>query len=368
MCRLFGMSGGSEPVAATFWLLGAPDSIESQSHREPDGSGLGVFRSDAQPHRHRSARPAFRDPEFAREARRLESRTFIAHIRFASTGAAELRNTHPFEQRGRLFAHNGVLEDLERLDAELGDAARLVHGDTDSERFFALVTREVGRAGGDVAAGLTTAARWAAEHLALFALNVVLTTPEGLWALRYPDTHRLLVLERRAGGHRGDRAFHGRSAGDRLHVHCYELAGRPAVVVASEPLDDDPGWRDLEPGELLHVGPDLAVTSTIVIEDLPRHLLTLDDLHPAAAASQAPELARSPDGDAPTTRRHPSARNRGEQVLGDLCRRWWAARDADVNGQQLVQRAGQLAARAEHVAADGAIAKAATSRGSGIAS
>jgi predicted glutamine amidotransferase len=68
----------------------------------------------------------------------------VSHIRFASTGAVELRNTHPFEQDGRLLAHNGVLEDLDRLDAELGDDVALVRGDTDSERFFALVTRETG--------------------------------------------------------------------------------------------------------------------------------------------------------------------------------------------------------------------------------
>jgi glutamine amidotransferase len=57
-------------------------------------------------------------------------------------------------------------------------------------------------------------------------------------------------------------------------------------VVASEPLDDDPGWRDLAPGELLHAGPDLAVTSTIVLREPPRHALTLEDLQPSAAASQ----------------------------------------------------------------------------------
>jgi glutamine amidotransferase len=280
------MSGGAEPVTATFWLLGAPDSIERQSRREPDGSGLGVFLPDGRPHVHRSARPAFRDPEFRREARRATSRTFVAHIRFASTGAAELRNSHPFQQRGRLFAHNGVLEDLDRLDAELGAAAALVHGDTDSERFFALVTREIERAGGDVGAGLTAAARWAADRLALYALNVVLATPDGLWALRYPDTHRLVVLERDPGGHRGDHAFHGRGRGHPLDVHSSDLALRPAVVVASEPLDDDPGWRDLEPGELLHAGPDLAVGRTLAVPDPPRHPLTLADLAPAAAASQ----------------------------------------------------------------------------------
>ena len=42
MCRLFGMSGGSEPVRATFWLLQAPDSLQQQSRREPDGAGIGT--------------------------------------------------------------------------------------------------------------------------------------------------------------------------------------------------------------------------------------------------------------------------------------------------------------------------------------
>jgi glutamine amidotransferase len=43
MCRLFGMSAGSEPARAVFWLLQAPDSLAAQSHREPDGTGLGWF-------------------------------------------------------------------------------------------------------------------------------------------------------------------------------------------------------------------------------------------------------------------------------------------------------------------------------------
>ncbi len=49
VCRLFGMSAGARRARATFWLLGAPDSLEAQSHREPDGTGLGWFdERDAQ--------------------------------------------------------------------------------------------------------------------------------------------------------------------------------------------------------------------------------------------------------------------------------------------------------------------------------
>ena len=74
-----------------------------------------------------------------------QSRTFVAHVRYASNGGLTERNTHPFEQRGRLFAHNGVIGDLPALEHELGDAMSMVRGDTDSERLFALITREIER-------------------------------------------------------------------------------------------------------------------------------------------------------------------------------------------------------------------------------
>jgi glutamine amidotransferase len=43
MCRLFGLTAGRERVAATFWLLDAPDSLQVQSRRNVDGAGIGFF-------------------------------------------------------------------------------------------------------------------------------------------------------------------------------------------------------------------------------------------------------------------------------------------------------------------------------------
>ena len=63
------------------------------------------------------------------------------------------------------------------------------------------------------------------------------------------------------------------------------------MVVASERMDEDPHWRLLAPGELLHVGPGPAVTSEIALTEAPVHLLTLADLSPLAAASQHPTPA-----------------------------------------------------------------------------
>jgi predicted glutamine amidotransferase len=120
---------------------------------------------------------AYQDRQFTQEAKERVSTTFIAHIRYATTGGLRPENTHPFQQRGRLFAHNGVIADLPRLDAELGKYHSLVQGDTDSERFFALITRHIDANGGDIGAGITSAAQQAAAQLPIYSINIVLTTP-----------------------------------------------------------------------------------------------------------------------------------------------------------------------------------------------
>lgn len=261
MCRLFAMTSGREASRATFWLIGAPDSLDAQSSRNPDGTGIGVYDASGQPELFKQPLAADRDADFAHEARDLESTTFVAHVRYASEGGIALRNTHPFAMDGRILAHNGALGDLPQLQAHLGDDLALVEGDTDSERLFALVTREI-RACGDVTEGLVTAIDWVVEHLPVYALNVVLSTPDSVWAVRYPDTHSLFVLELPAGDaeHHSDEGLHVRGTG---------LPAR--VVVASERLDDDPGWSELEPGELLVVGPDLTVERSVRWPGPPPH-------------------------------------------------------------------------------------------------
>jgi glutamine amidotransferase len=52
-------------------------------------------------------------------------------------------------------------------------------------------------------------------------------------------------------------------------------------------MDENPGWRSLSPGELLHVDRHLKVRHTIALEQPPAHQLTLTDLgHRAASQHQ----------------------------------------------------------------------------------
>lgn len=285
MCRLFGMHAG-QPARATFWLLTAPDSLALQSRREADGFGIGVFDAEARPAVDKAPVAAYGDVGFATQARDLEGTTFVAHVRYASTGADTLVNTHPFLQDDRMLAHNGVVEDLDVLDERLRRLGTmdLVKGQTDSERVFALITGEARGNGGDLAAAITAALTWVAENLRLFAVNLVITTPTELWAVRYPATHPLYVLQVRGEGSHQDK--HSL----RISVKSDDLSRgqRPAVIIATEKMDNDPNWRLMDSGEVLRVGADLAVERSFPLPATPSHPLTLADLDAHAASSQEP--------------------------------------------------------------------------------
>ena len=280
MCRLFGLHAGTDVCTATFWLLNAPDSLSEQSRKNPDGTGLGVFDRLGQPELHKEPIAAWRDTQFATEAHQLTGTTFIAHVRYATTGSLDVRNTHPFLQDGRIFAHNGVVEGLDDIDARLRElgTADLVGGETDSERVFALITGSIRARDGDETAGLLDAARWLAGNVPIYAVNILLSTATDMWALRYPDAHELYVLHRRDRHQTAvpEPEFDLRT--QRIRAQSQHLCARSAVVFASEPMDGDPRWSLLEPGELVHVDAGLRITRRVVLPDPPTHALRRSDL------------------------------------------------------------------------------------------
>jgi predicted glutamine amidotransferase len=290
MCRLFGLHAGRSVVTATFWLLDARDNLSAQSTRNPDGTGLGVFTGDGTAVVSKQPIAAWQDSTFAFEAHEMTGTTFVAHVRYASTGALEVRNTHPFLQDERIFAHNGMVGGLDVLDARLAQlrATDLVLGQTDSERVFALITASIRATEGDVEKGLLDAMRWLARNVEIYAVNLLLSTATDVWALRYPESHEFYMLDRR--DLRGQVDFELKTS--RIHARSKHLEIQPSVVFASEPMNDDPAWRLLDPGTLVHVDPGLAVTERVALPDPPQHQLTRADLSPAAAASQHPASTR----------------------------------------------------------------------------
>ncbi|NKZ03396.1 class II glutamine amidotransferase [Actinomadura latina] len=268
MCRLFGMSTGGSRVRAAHWLLDAPRSLRAQSHQMQHGAGLGWFSLGGEPVRDRAPLAAFENADFDLHARNVPSDTFVAHVRDASVGGLTVHNCHPFVMSDRLFAHNGVVKGLDTLRTWLTEVERAhVSGETDSELVFAYLTAEIRRRG-DTTAGIVEAVRRIGADLPVFALNVLVAEAGRLWALRYPESNELWVLSPERGGAAEPGA----------------ARPEPAVVIASEPMDDHPGWRLLDPGELLIVD-GLAEASVFPFEPL-RYPLRRSDLSVREAASQ----------------------------------------------------------------------------------
>jgi predicted glutamine amidotransferase len=288
MCRLFGLHAGTNVVTATFWLLDAPDNLAEQSRKNPDGTGLGVFDGQGHPQVRKQPIAAWQDADFATEAHEMTGTTFIAHVRYATTGSHDVVNTHPFLQDNRILAHNGVVEGLDVLDQRLREmgTADLVLGQTDSERVFALITASIRARDGDVTAGLVDAMSWLAANVPIFAVNLLLSTATDMWALRYPGANELYVSDRREV--QPDSQFRLRTK--RIRADSEHLRSQPSVVFASEPMDDDSRWCLIDPGELIHVDAGLQISRELVLPDPPRHQLHPEDLSAAADAAQHPTV------------------------------------------------------------------------------
>ena len=237
---------------------------------------------------HKQPMAAWEDSEFATEAHEMTGTTFIAHVRYATTGGLDVVNTHPFLQDGRMFAHNGVVEGLDAIDARLHDlgTADLVAGQSDSERVFALITGYTRARGGDVSAGLRDAVGWLADNVPVFALNVLLCTATDLWALRYPEPHQLYLLDRR-------RPRHTPPVRDAHQQDSHPL--RPACGVTVGGLRHRangrrPGLESARAGRAGARRRGSAHRPASRVPDPPAHQLSIADLTATAAAAQQMRL------------------------------------------------------------------------------
>ena len=234
---------------------------------------------------------AWRDRDFHSEAHEMTGTTFLAHVRYATTGALDAANTHPFPAgRPDLRAQRGGGgPGPPRRPGMFGGGSGSGWGQTDSERVFALITAAVRDRRGDVAAasatpsvGLPATCRSTRSTsccaLRLICGPCVIRTPTSCicWTGATPARQQTIPW----------------TCAHRIHARSQRLSQLPSVVFASEPMDDDPGWRLLDPGELVHVDADLDITSRLAFPHPPQHLLERADLQPAVQAAQHDQPGR----------------------------------------------------------------------------
>ena len=217
MCRHLGWLGESVSVASL--VLDPPSGLRVQSYAprrqkhgllNADGWGVGFFDSGGQLRRWRSAAPLWGDASFASVAPALRSGCVVAAVRSATIGMPiEPSASAPFTDGQWLLSHNGIVD---RAVLPLTSAAEST---VDSAVLAALIFERGVDNLGDTVAEVAAADPGA-------RLNILAANGSRLLATTWGDT--LSVLERADG-----------------------------VVLASEPYDDHPDWRDVPDRHLVEV-------------------------------------------------------------------------------------------------------------------
>lgn len=226
MCRHLGWLGAPVPVSSL--VLDPPNGLLVQSYAprrqkhgtiNADGWGVGFFDDQtAAPRRWRSDKPLWGDASFASVAPALRSGCFVAAVRSATVGMPiEPSASAPFSDGNWLLSHNGI------VDRAVLPASAMAESTVDS----AVLAAHIFERGLD-ALGDTVAQVGARDPGA--RLNILAANGSALLATTWGDT--LFSLQRDDG-----------------------------IVLASEPYDDDPSWRDIPDRHLVEVtGTNLTLT------------------------------------------------------------------------------------------------------------
>ncbi|MEU3557993.1 ergothioneine biosynthesis protein EgtC [Streptomyces fragilis] len=234
MCRHLAYLGPRAPLGRV--LVDPPHSLFRQSW-EPrrqrygtvnaDGFGVGWYApGDPVPARYRRSGPVWADPSFADLARVVRSGAVLAAVRDATeAGADGEAAAAPFAAGRWLFSHNGAVSgwpgSMAALTARLPPARLLeLEARTDSAFVWALVLHRL-RAGEEAGRALAAAVADVAAAAPGSRLNLLLTGGDTIAATAWGDTLWYLA---EPGG---------------------------PTVVASEPYDDDPRWREVPDRTLL---------------------------------------------------------------------------------------------------------------------
>lgn len=239
MCRQLAYVGAPVPLADAV-LVGSHSLLrQSYAAREllsgvvcADGFGVGWYDEHGRAARYRSIMPIWADANLADFGAVVRSGHLLASVRNATPGMPfGEAAVHPLRDGDWLFCHNGSLR---------GDKAR--------EELRALAPADVAPIGsdtGDLFGALVADLRAGVEPAAALRglIGRVAAHGEPAWLnLALSDGRRTLLT---------------RFASDGPAPSLYLHAAPDAVRVASEPLDDDPGWEPVAPSTLVELSASL---------------------------------------------------------------------------------------------------------------
>jgi glutamine amidotransferase len=249
MCRHLAYLG--PPVTLRSVLIDPPHGLYTQAWAprrqrygtlNADGFGVGWYApGDPDPARYRRSVPIWGDESFADVARVTTAGALLAAVRCATAGTdLGTASVAPFASGPWLFSHNGVLDGWPRSAAGLAatlpaDSLLGLEARVDSALLWALVRHRLqgGLALADALADTVGVLRTAGLT---GRFNFLLTDGQVIAATAAGDT-----VWYRSG---------------------------PAVVVASEPGDDEPGWTEVPDGSVVTATPQQVSVAELAAPDI----------------------------------------------------------------------------------------------------
>lgn len=262
MCRLLGIIANRE-VDFKFSLFGdAQRNLRKQSELNPDGWGVAVFSEKGKVIVHKALEKASGDQLFEKIAFSYIGKIMIAHVRKASSGSNKMENTHPFRIHEWVFAHNGTIYDQKKLETYIEPSVSTkIKGDTDSERYFALILSQFARDGirsnwevTNLLESLTSSIQMVRDRIGGSGLNFLLSNGRDLFAYRNGRDLYYLI---RDPGDIPEESFQSKETG--ALVSWKKAAGEKAVVVASERITESEHWQSVLNNEIICIEDDLTV-------------------------------------------------------------------------------------------------------------
>jgi len=220
-----------------------------------DGCGVGWYApGEEDPVRYRRAEPIWGDESFADVARVTRSGALLAAVRCTTSGTAPgPTSVAPFASGRWLFSHNGRLdgwpESAAAIAATLPATALLgLEARVDSALLWALVLHRL-RVGLAPAEALADTVRALQAAGVTGRFNFLLTDGQVIAATAAGETlwHRSSAVS--ASGPSGPAAGPSGPAASACGPPV------PAVVVASEPGDDEPAWTEVPDGSVVTAAP-----------------------------------------------------------------------------------------------------------------
>jgi glutamine amidotransferase len=244
------------PAAVHPALVTEKNSLLIQSREHKDGWGIAAYGAEPLPLVAHGVGPAHSDPDFERVSSRVSSHTVVAHIRLASVGAVELRNSHPFHHGRWTFGHNGTVREFAKhraaVEALISPSFRAhIKGTTDSERcFYLFLTRLSARHSIEQSVAVEAVARAVAETMSLVSAITDEPGAEPRSAMNFLVTNgEVMVASRR------NRPLLVSTGPTRDAVATLPPVGSQVqqLVVASESLCGGPYWAKVNEEDVIGV-------------------------------------------------------------------------------------------------------------------